>query len=167
MSQFQGQLGLFVILALALAVSNNRRRINPRTILVGLGLQVAFALLVLKWSVGRDVLDFFAGQVAALVGYTGEGSKFLFGRLLEGEGTVLAQVLPVIVFLGALIGLFYYLRVIQWFVEIVGGAISWVLKTSKIESVWSATSSSWGRPRRRCSSRPTSTGSRLLSCSRS
>lgn len=140
MSQFQGLLGLIVILALAFALSNNRRRINKRTILVGLALQVSFALLVLKWSVGREVLDFFADQVATLVGYTEEGSKFLFGRLLEGEGTVFAlQVLPVIVFLGALIGLLYYLRVIQWFVEIVGGAIAWVLKTSKLESVWSAT----------------------------
>lgn len=140
MSQFQGLLGLAVIFALAFAVSNNRRRINWRTIVVGLALQVAFALLVLKWSVGRDALDFVAGQVAALVGYTEEGTAFLFGRLLEGEGTVFAlQVLPVIVFLGALIGLLYYLRVIQWFVEIVGGAISWVLKTSKLESVWSAT----------------------------
>jgi CNT family concentrative nucleoside transporter len=67
----------------------------------------------------------------------------VFGRLLEGGkkgDTIFAlQVLPVIVFLGALLGLLYYLRVIQWFVEIVGSAISWLLRTSKLESVWSAT----------------------------
>lgn len=140
MSTFQGLLGLLAIFAVALLVSNNRRRISPRTVLAGLAFQVAFAFLVLKWSVGRDALDWFAGQVATLVGYTEAGSEFLFGRLLEGEGTIFAlQVLPVIVFLGALIGLLYYLRVIQWFVDIVGGAIAWVLKTSKLESVWSAT----------------------------
>jgi CNT family concentrative nucleoside transporter len=139
-SQLQGLLGLAVILALAFALSNNRSRIRPRTVLAALAFQVAFAFLVLEWSVGRDVLDWFSGQVATLVGYADEGSSFLFGRLLEGEGTIFAlQVLPVIVFLGALIGLLYYLRVIQWFVEIVGGAISWVLRTSKLESVWAAT----------------------------
>jgi CNT family concentrative nucleoside transporter len=140
MSNLQGLLGLAVILAVALLASNNRRRINLRTVLVALAFQVLFALAVLRWSVGRDVLDFVAGQVEALVGYADAGSEFLFGRLLEGEGTIFAlQVLPVIVFIGALVGLLYYLRVIQLFVEFVGGAIAKVLKTSKIESVWATT----------------------------
>ncbi len=140
MSNLQGLLGLAVILAVALLASNNRRQINLRTVLVALAFQVLFALAVLRWSVGRDVLDFVAGQVEALVGYADAGSEFLFGRLLEGEGTIFAlQVLPVIVFIGALVGLLYYLRVIQLFVEFVGGAIAKVLKTSKIESVWATT----------------------------
>ncbi len=140
MSNLQGLLGLVVIFAIALLASNNRRAINPRTILLALAFQVLFALAVLKWSVGRDVLDFVAGQVEALVGYADAGSEFLFGRLLEGEGTIFAlQVLPVIVFIGALVGLLYYLRIIQLFVEFVGGAIAKVLKTSKLESVWATT----------------------------
>jgi CNT family concentrative nucleoside transporter len=139
-SNLQGLLGLVVIFAIALLASNNRRAINPRTILLALAFQVLFALAVLKWSVGRDVLDFVAGQVEALVGYADAGSEFLFGRLLEGEGTIFAlQVLPVIVFIGALVGLLYYLRIIQLFVEFVGGAIAKVLKTSKLESVWATT----------------------------
>ena len=140
MSNLQGLLGLAVIFAVALLASNNRRGINPRTVLAALAFQVLFALAVLQWSVGRDVLDFVAGQVRALVGYADAGSEFLFGRLLEGEGTIFAlQVLPVIVFIGALVGLLYYLRIIQLFVEFVGGAIAKVLKTSKIESVWATT----------------------------
>ncbi len=94
-----------MIFAVALLASNNRRAIRPRTVLVALAFQVLFALAVLRWSVGRDVLDFVSGQVAALVGYADAGSEFLFGRLLEGEGTIFAlQVLPVIVFIGALVG---------------------------------------------------------------
>lgn len=49
------------------------------------------------------------------------------------------QVLPVIVFSGALVGLLYYLRVIQLFVDLVGGAIARVLGTSKVESVFAST----------------------------
>jgi len=101
---------------------------------------VAFAFAVLKLSPGRIALDWLARQVAKLIGFTDQGTSFVFGRLLEGNGMVFAlNVLPVIIFLGALIGLLYYLRAIQWFVEIVGGAISWVLHTSKVESVWAAT----------------------------
>ena len=71
MSNFQGVLGLLVIFAVAVLASNNRRRISPRTVLVALALQVLFAFAVLRWSVGRDVLDFVSGQVAALVSYAG------------------------------------------------------------------------------------------------
>jgi concentrative nucleoside transporter, CNT family len=108
---------------------------------VGLGVQIGFALLALRWSVGQDVLDFVAGQVEALIGYTNDGTDFLFGRIVANEQeTIFAfQVLPVIIFLGALVGLLFYLRVIQWFVDLVGGAIKWLLGTTKVESVYAAT----------------------------
>jgi CNT family concentrative nucleoside transporter len=140
MSRFQGVLGLLVIYGLVYLISRHRSRINWRTLGLGLVLQVAFAFAVLKLSPGRIALDWLARQVAKLIGFTDQGTSFVFGRLLEGNGMVFAlNVLPVIIFLGALIGLLYYLRAIQWFVEIVGGAISWVLHTSKVESVWAAT----------------------------
>lgn len=140
MSRLQGVLGLLVIYLVAFLISRHRRRINWRTLGFGLVLQVLFAIAVLKWTPGRTALAWLARQVAKLVGYSDQGSSFLFGRLLVGKGTIFAlNVLPVIIFLGALIGVLYYLRVIQWFVEIVGGAISWLLRTSKVESVWAAT----------------------------
>ena len=141
MSDLRGLLGLAAILALAFLFSSNRGRIPWRTVIVGLTIQVAFAALVLRWSVGRDALDFFAGQVKALIDYTNAGIEFLFGKLVaDQQETIFAlQVLPVISFLGALVGLLYYLRVIQWVVEIGGGAISWLLRTSKVESLYAAT----------------------------
>ena len=140
MSRFQGVLGLLVIYGLVYLISRHRSRINWRTLGLGLVLQVAFAFAVLKLSPGRIALDWLARQVAKLIGFTDQGTSFVFGRLHEGNGMVFAlNVLPVIIFLGALIGLLYYLRAIQWFVEIVGGTISWVLHTSKVESVWAAT----------------------------
>jgi len=145
MSDLRGLGGLLVILGVAFLASNNRSRIPWRTVAAGLTAQVAFAVLVLRWSVGKDALDFVAGQVEALVGYTNAGIEFLFGPLLaareaEEEETIFAlQVLPVIIFIGALVGLLYYLRVIQWIVEIVGGAISWAMRTTKVESLYAAT----------------------------
>ena len=137
----RGLIGLALLLALAYAISSDRKRIPWRTVLVGLAIQIAFAVLVLRWSVGNEVLDFVAGQVNALVEYAGAGIEFLFGPLVaDKEQTIFAlQVLPVIIFLGALIGLLFYLRVIQWVVEIVGGAIAWLLGTTKVTSVYAAT----------------------------
>jgi concentrative nucleoside transporter, CNT family len=114
-------------------VSNNRGRIPWRTVAVGLAFQVAFAALVLRWSVGRDALDLVAGQVTVLIDYTNDGVEFLFGKLVADEqATILAlQMLPVIIFLGALVGMLYYLRVIQWVVDIGGGAIALLLARAR------------------------------------
>lgn len=84
-SDLRGLLGLAAILALAFLFSSNRGRIPWRTVIVGLAIQVAFAALVLRWSVGRDVLDFFAGQVKALIDYTNAGIEFLFGKLVADQ----------------------------------------------------------------------------------
>ena len=60
--------------------------------------------------------------------------------MADEQATIFAlQVLPVIIFLGALVGMLYYLRVIQWVVDIGGGAIAWLLGTSKVESLYAAT----------------------------
>jgi concentrative nucleoside transporter, CNT family len=103
--------------------------------------QVAFALLVLKWSVGKDALEWFAGQVTVLVDYATAGIDFMFGDLVadKKEPIFALQVLPVIIFLGALVGMLFYLRVIQWIVAIFGGGIAWLLRTSKVESLYAAT----------------------------
>jgi hypothetical protein len=104
MASAQGLLGLAAILAVAFLVSADRRAISIRTVGVGLALQFAFALAVLRWNPGRDALKWFAGKVASLIGYTNQGSQFLFGpKLVGGKDTIFAfQVLPVIIFLAAL-----------------------------------------------------------------
>ncbi len=88
-------------------------------------------------------MEWVADRVETMIGYTEEGTRFVFGPVLEVGGeneTIFAlQVLPVIVFLGALIGLLYYLRVIQWVTWAVGGALAWLLGISKVESMYGAT----------------------------
>ncbi len=73
--------------------------------------------------------------------FADRGTEFVFGPLMSEEiGFVFAlSVLPVIIFLGAIIGVLYYLRVIQLFVDLLGGAISKLMGTSKVESVWAST----------------------------
>lgn len=143
MQQARGLLGLLFLLAVAFAFSKNRKGIAWRTVAGALILQAGFAALVLRWGPGRDALGWVSDQVIALIGYTAEGTAFVFGPLTgvgsKNETIFALQVLPVIVFLGALIGLLFYLRVIQYATYVVGGAISWVLHVSKIESLFATT----------------------------
>ena len=143
MADLRGVLGLVFVLLVAVAFSRHRRGISWRTVGVALALQVGFAALVLKWGPGEEALRWLSERVEALVGYTEEGTAFLFGPLSEVGGkdqTIFAlSVLPVIVFLGALIGLLFYLRVIQYLTWAVGGAIARLLRVSRIESMFAAT----------------------------
>ncbi|WP_139981481.1 NupC/NupG family nucleoside CNT transporter [Nocardioides litoris] len=143
MADLRGVLGLALLLLIAWAVSRDRRGVAWRTVGVALALQVGFALLVLRWGPGERALGWVSARVESLIGYADEGTSFLFGPLLEAGGenqTIFAlQVLPVIVFLGALIGLLYYLRVVQWATYLVGGALARLLGIGKVESMYAGT----------------------------
>lgn len=143
MDDFRGVLALAVLILVAVAVSTHRRGISWRTVGVALALQVLFALLVLRWGPGERALGWVSGRVETLIGYAGEGTSFVFGPLVDvgpEDGTIFAlQVLPVIVFLGALIGLLFYLRVVQWATYVIGGALSRLLGVSRVESMYAST----------------------------
>ncbi|ADK29786.1 NupC/NupG family nucleoside CNT transporter [Corynebacterium pseudotuberculosis] len=141
MERLQGLLGIVAILGLLILFSRARKQINWRTLGVGLALQVLLSLLVLKWSVGFNAVKSVSKGLQKLTDFTNEGTAFVFGSLFSTENSFVfaLNVLPVIIFLGAIIGALYYFRIIQFFVDIVGGALKWLLGTSKVESVWAAT----------------------------
>ncbi len=141
MDRFQGLLGIALILGLVVLLSKHRSRINWRIIGSALALQAVMGFLVIKWEPGAWALAQFANGVTHVIHFADEGTKFVFGSLWpESPQFVFAlQVLPVIVFFGTIVGLLYYLRVLQWIIEIVGTALKWIIGTSKIESVWAST----------------------------
>lgn len=141
MDRLQGLLGIAVIFGVLILFSRHRKQIRWRTLGVGLVLQTAFALIVLKWDYGFLALKKVAEGLEKLTEFTNQGTSFVFGGLFgEDNGFVFAlNVLPVIIFLGAIIGALYYLRVIQIFVDLLGGALKKILGTSKVESVWAST----------------------------
>src|SRR3954447_17478233 len=112
MGRFTGLLGLVVILAVAWLFSTHKRAIKLRTIAWGLGLQLAFALLVLKTDFGKLFQAIGAG-VNNMLAYTEQGSAFLFGPLGKGSGPYgmlfAFQVLPIIIFIASFFAILYYL----------------------------------------------------------
>ena len=102
--------GSLVVLAAPWLLSTNRRAINWRTVGVALATLVVFAFAVLRWSLGRAVLEALTDAVNAVINSSNAGIQFLFGPLIPDpeEGVVFAlQVLPVIVFFASLMSVLY------------------------------------------------------------
>ncbi len=133
-----GIFGIFVVLGLAFLLSDGKKSIKPRTILGGLAIQIAFAFIVLEWETGRKGLEGLSNLVNNVIGYAGEGIAFLFGPAADTNefGFVFAfQVLTIIIFFSSLISVLYYLGIMQLVIRFLGGAIAWLLGTSKAESI--------------------------------
>lgn len=129
-------IGILFIFFIGYLLSNNKKNINWRTIGFGFAIQFLFALIVLKWPVGQNILLSVSSAIAEFIEYANEGIGFLFGGLIPTEGSIFAiQVLPVIIFISSMVAILYYLGIMQWFVKIIGGGISKLLKTSKVESL--------------------------------
>jgi CNT family concentrative nucleoside transporter len=116
MGRFTGFLGIFAILIIAYIFSTNRRRISIKTVAWGLGLQFAFALLVLKTPAGQATFRWIGEKITQLLGFARFGSSFVFGELGTPGNTVATfafQVLPTIIFIAALFAILYYLGIMQ------------------------------------------------------
>jgi concentrative nucleoside transporter, CNT family len=113
--------GIAVILSIAYLCSTNRAAIRMRTVLWGLGLQFALALVVLKTAWGRLFFEWVGAKINILLDFAFVGSEFVFGKLgVKGGGPIGAesigfifafQVLPTIIFIAALFAVLYYLGV--------------------------------------------------------
>ncbi|MPZ01052.1 MAG: NupC/NupG family nucleoside CNT transporter [Actinophytocola sp.] len=132
--------GMLALLAMAFALSTNRCAIRPRTILGALAIQFGFGVLVLYWDVGQRMLAAASNLVKSVIATSNEGIDFLFGPILPDNEMVFAfQVLPIVVFVAALSAVLYHLRILQWVVHVIGGALRYVLGTSRAESLAAST----------------------------
>jgi len=129
--------GVLAMLAFAYLLSSDRRMVKPRTVIVAVVLQAAVAALVLYVPAGSDVLDAIVKGVQYIINYANDGIDFVFGvKAKESLGfTIALNVLPVIVFIGALMSLLYYLGIMQRFVGVFGGWLHKLLQTSQPESI--------------------------------
>ncbi|MBI4873941.1 MAG: NupC/NupG family nucleoside CNT transporter [Acidobacteria bacterium] len=137
MGRFTGLLGIAVILGVAYLFSAHRRAIKPKLLLWGLGLQFAFAFLVLKTGFGY-VFQAASVAVNALLEYAEAGSKFVFGPLGEKAGpfgVVFAfQVLPIVIFIASLFAILYYFGVMQVVIKGMAIVMQRVMGASGAES---------------------------------
>ena len=135
-----GLVGIAAIMLIAILFSSNRKAIRFRVVGAAFALQALIAFLVLRTTGGREVIQWMSDGVAALLGYAGKGTEFLFGPHDANPlaNTFAIAALPVIIFFASLVSILYYLGIMQRVVKWVGGAIGWVTGISKVESLGAA-----------------------------
>ncbi len=142
MGRFTGVLGIFVVLLLAWLGSTDRKRVRWRTVAWGLGLQICFAFLVLRFNYGQIAMTWAGDVVNKMLSATFAGTQVLFGELglpnsgafgkivSPASGAVFAfQVLPTIIFISAFFAVLYHIGVMQ---IIIRGMAWLMLKTMRI-----------------------------------
>jgi len=137
LARFTGLLGLIAFLSLAYALSNNRRAIRWRTVLWGLGLQIAFAFLVIRWTYGQHLLQVTSSAVTSLLGHAADGSTMVFGPLGDPHsvlGVFAFSVLPTIIFVSAFFAALYHIGVMQHIIRVVAWIMQRTMGTSGAES---------------------------------
>jgi CNT family concentrative nucleoside transporter len=138
MGRFTGFLGLAVILAAAWLFSARKSAIKLSILAWGLGLQFAFALLVLKTDFGK-VFQAIGAGVNNMLGYVQAGTEFMFGPLgvpTGPYGVIFAfQVLSIIIFIASFFSILYYLGIMQWVVKGMAIVMQKVMGVSGAESL--------------------------------
>ena len=118
MGRLTGLLGLVTMLGLAYLFSSNRRAIRIKTVVMGLVLQVLFAIFVLRFSFGRNLLEFAGHGFERFLEYSFAGSQFVFGELGRKGGQLglifAFQVLPTVIFISAFFAVLYHYGVMQF-----------------------------------------------------
>src|SRR5438270_9562635 len=139
MGRFTGILGLLTMLALAYIFSTNRRAIRLKTVAWGLGLQITFAIFVLRVEFGRRIFQAAGDAANRVLAYAFVGSGFVFGELGKQNSSIgfifAFQVLPTIIFIASLFALLYYLGVMQVIIRGAAWLMQRVMGASGAESL--------------------------------
>ncbi|MEX2463543.1 MAG: nucleoside transporter C-terminal domain-containing protein [Balneolaceae bacterium] len=148
----RGMIGMFAIILIALAFSNNRKAVDWKLVGAGLGIQFILAILILK---GSDMSQFwgplgwpkaFFSWVSSffviVLDFTTAGAEFIFGDLARSPGMegsmghfFAFQVLPTIVFFASLTAIFYHYGILQKVVDYMARGMQKLMGTSGAESL--------------------------------
>lgn len=176
MERFHGLIGIILILGVAYLFSNNKKKINYRLVISGIGLQIAIAILVLKvgpvtWFFqqlghGMEKIEKFSRQGVGFV-YRGVMANTPSGIKDFGEGGFVFafSVTATIILVCVLVAILYHFGVMQWIVSLIAKAMNFIMRVSGAESLSNVASAFVGQVEAQVMIRPylaTMTKSELL-----
>ncbi|MCX6640936.1 MAG: NupC/NupG family nucleoside CNT transporter [bacterium] len=141
MEHLRSFFGMLTLLSIAFLLSNNRRKIKVRTVVVGACLQLGFGIVLVWWEPGNLAFRWFADRVYSFLQLSQVGTTFLFGKLAEPQNYAIYGVqigmiiLSTIIFFSAFTAILYYLGILQWVVGIMAKFMRWAMQTSGAESL--------------------------------
>ena len=178
MDRFQGLLGILLILGIAYACSNNKKKINYRLVACGLGLQMAISLLVLKVPMVTNFFKWMGRIIGHIEEFAKEGAAFVYGGIIVQSNTggfttyrspqtfIFAfSVTATIILVCALVAIFYHWGIMQRIVAIIAKAMNFIMRVSGAEALSNVASAFVGQVEAQVMIRPylnTMTMSELL-----
>ncbi len=129
--------GLFVMIIFAWLCSSDKKKMNGRLIVSGIILQFALAVIILRTSFGRHAFDKVKLLITVLIGFSEQGSEFVFGTGFK-EHFFAFSVLPTIIFVSSMMTVLFYLGILQKIVEIMAKIMVYVMDASGAESLAAA-----------------------------
>ncbi|MBR1942599.1 NupC/NupG family nucleoside CNT transporter [bacterium] len=146
MDKFIAVIGMIILLALAFALSNNKKAINYKTVGVGLALQILFGVFIFKVPVGQQIFLWIGRAIEKLLDFANVGGKFVFGHLLEADKLQLAfgpdasvlfsvQLVSATIFMMMIVNILYYYGIMQRIVAFLGKLMNKLMKVSGAEAL--------------------------------
>ncbi len=151
-----GLIGITAMLAIAFLMSNNRKAINYKTVVVGLILQFLLAVFILKFAPGKIIFEYIGKFVGKILDFANEGANFVFGPLnnspeimqeLFGDKSFMfaMKLLPTLIFMMILVNILYYYGIMQRVVAILGKIVNKLMDVSGAEALSNVASSFVGQ----------------------
>ncbi len=148
MERFIGLIGIALILGIAFLFSNNKRKINYRLVLSGLGLQIILAVLILKVPPVRQFFQFLGKGMEKIEAFAKEGAAFVYGGIASighdgqpvdyrANGTFVFafNITSTIILVCVLVAILYHAGIMQRIVAIIAKAMNWVMRVSGAEAL--------------------------------
>jgi len=133
-----GVFGLGVLVGIAWLASLQRKAVQWRMVAAGIGLQLAFAIIVILVPGGREFFELISSVFVKVIDFALTGAAFIFGDLARADkfGFVFAfQVLPTIIFFASLMSVLYHLGLMQKVVQGMAWVMLKILNVSGAESL--------------------------------
>ena len=140
MERLIGIAGILVLLSIALAMSNNRKAISWQLVTWGLGIQLLFAIIILKTPVGVPFFGAIDIGIKNLLSFSDAGSDFLFKSFRSGvvEDPLMNfafRILPTLIFFSSLISVLYHVGIMQFIIKWIARIMQKSMATSGSETL--------------------------------
>lgn len=144
--KFLGILGIVLILLISFLMSNNKKRINLKTVIVGLILQIGLGVFILKIPFGQKMFSALGAGIEKLLEFSLEGGNFVFGFLTSnpeklsdmfGDTAFIfaLQLIATFIFVMMFVNILYYYGIMQRVVAALGKIMNKLLDISGAEAL--------------------------------
>ncbi len=151
MENFKGLIGVVLILGLAFLLSNNKKKINYRTVIVGLLIQLVLAFFILKVPFGKIMFERLGHWISRLLDFSNKGAEFVFGVFMDKDSMAhvfgpgrsfifFFNIIPTIIFVCVLVNIGYHIGLLQKIIYVMAKTFHKLMRVSGSEALSNAAS---------------------------